>query len=88
VASAKGEFEGDDFFDCGTFQNFVATMDGAKFAGMFLKAGRDEMAVSFRRDSLRVFSRVRTTYAGKGFSLQWERSAKIERSKLGSGGPF
>jgi hypothetical protein len=32
---------------CGTFQNFVATVDGAKFGGMFLKAGRDELAVFF-----------------------------------------
>jgi hypothetical protein len=40
-----GEFEDDDSFDCGTFQDSVATMDGAKFGGMLLQAGRDERAV-------------------------------------------
>jgi hypothetical protein len=39
-----GEFEDDDFFNCGTFWDWVATMDGAKFGGMFLKAGRGELA--------------------------------------------
>ena len=83
-----GEFENDDFFDCGTFQNFLATMDGAKFGGMFLKAGRDQLAVFVQPGFIAVFSRVRITYAGKGFSLQWERSPKNQRSKLASGGPF
>jgi hypothetical protein len=41
----RGEFEADDFFDCGSFQNFVATMDGAKFAGVLLPAGRDKLSV-------------------------------------------
>jgi hypothetical protein len=40
-----GEFADDDFFDCGAFQDSVAAVDGAKFGGMLLKAGRDELAV-------------------------------------------
>jgi hypothetical protein len=58
-----GEFEDDDFFDCGTFRDLVATMDGAKFAGMFLQAAGTSWRYSFSRDSLRVFSRVRIRYA-------------------------
>jgi hypothetical protein len=30
-----GEFEDYDFFDCGTFQDLVASLDGAKFGGLF-----------------------------------------------------
>jgi hypothetical protein len=33
-----GEFEDDDFFDCGTFQDLVATMDGAKFGGILFES--------------------------------------------------
>jgi hypothetical protein len=56
-----GEFEDDDFFDCGTFQDLVATMDGGKFAGMLLKAGGTSCRYSFNLSSLRVFSRVSMT---------------------------
>ena len=41
-----------------------------------------------RKKSKQITSRVRITYAGKGLSLEWERSPKNERSKLGRGSPF
>jgi hypothetical protein len=65
-----GEFEDDDFFDCGTFQDLVATMDSAKFAGCFCKLAGTSWRYSFSWDSSRVFSRVRIRYAGKRFSFK------------------
>jgi hypothetical protein len=37
----SGEFEDDNFFDCGAVQDSVAAVEGAKFARVLLRAGRN-----------------------------------------------
>jgi hypothetical protein len=61
VALEGGEFEDDDFFDCGTFRNFVATMNGAKFAGVLLQAGRDKLSAFLQAGFIAVFPRAGIT---------------------------
>jgi hypothetical protein len=71
VASAKeGEFEDDDFFDCGTFQNFVATMDGAKFGGVLLPAGRDKPSVFVQPGFIAGFLSREYYLGGQGMLLE------------------
>jgi len=44
-----GEFEDYDFFDCGTFQDLVASLDGAKF-GRVVQSYADELAALVEPD--------------------------------------
>jgi len=68
VASAK---------DCGTFQVLVATLDGAKFAGMLLKAGRDQLAVFVQPGFIAGF-----LAGGQGILLGVGASFQIPMTKL------
>jgi len=45
----SGEFEDYDFFDCGTFQDLVASLDGAKF-GRVVQSYADELAALVEPD--------------------------------------
>jgi hypothetical protein len=64
-----GEFEDDDFFDCGTFQDLVATMDGAKFGGMFLKASRNELSIFIQLVFIAGFLSGEYDVGGQGILL-------------------
>jgi hypothetical protein len=80
-----GEFDDDDFFDCGTFQYLVATMDGAKFGGMFLQAGRDELALFVQPGFTASFPAGEDHVCGQASLLGVGASFQIPMAKIMAG---
>jgi hypothetical protein len=77
-----GEFEDDDFFDYGTFQDLVATMHGAKFGGMLLRADRNELAVFVQPGFTAGFLAGEDHLCGQGILLAVGASFQIPMTKI------
>jgi len=77
-----GEFEDDDFFDCGTFQDLVATMDGAKFGGMLLKTGRNQLSIFVQLGFIAGFFPGEYDVCGQGILLGVGASFEIPMTKI------